>query len=93
MENPILARYSIRSKQEYIFRTNRQVEISGASKIIAGAFEDLFQYANEAGFKCERFISNPQSKTPSRFSLADVLRRFEDKSLDMVACSEKWQKE
>lgn len=86
MDNPILARYSIRSKQEYIFRTNRLVEISGASRIIAGAFDVLFSCVNppeshgEREFYCERAYS----KTPSIFSLEDVLRRFEDKSLDMV---------
>ena len=83
MENPILARYSIRSKQEYIFRTNRLVEISGASKIIADAFEILFRCAHETGVHCERAYG-PDSKTPSRFSLEDVLRRFADQSLDMV---------
>lgn len=29
----VLAQYTIRSKQEYIFRTNRMVEIAGASRI------------------------------------------------------------
>lgn len=31
----VLAQYTIRSKQEYIFRTNRMVEIAGASENIS----------------------------------------------------------
>ena len=70
MGNPVLARYSIRSKQEYIFKTNRLVEIDGASKIIAGAFVVLFECVGNCQYRYER------AETPVKFDLADVLRRF-----------------
>lgn len=78
MGNPILARYSIRSKQDYIFKTNRLVEIVGASMIIADAFNVLFQCAEKCRCPYQR------DETPVKFDLADVLRRFEEKSLDML---------
>ena len=78
MGNPVLARYSIRSKQEYIFKTNRLVEIDGASKIIAGAFVVLFECVENCQYRYER------AETPVKFDLADVLRRFGEKSLDML---------
>lgn len=37
-ERCVLAIYDFRSKQEYIYRTNRMREITGASEIIAGMF-------------------------------------------------------
>ena len=79
MGNPVLARYSIRSKQEYIFKTNRLVEIDGASRIIADAFDVLFRCAKEENFQCERV-----DETSAKFDLGDVSRRFEEKSLDML---------
>ncbi len=79
MGNPVLARYSVRSKQAYIFKTSRLVEIDGASRIIADAFEVLFRCAGECKLQCERV-----GETPVEFHLADVLRRFGEKSLDML---------
>lgn len=76
MGNPILARYSIRSKQDYIFKTNYLVEIDGASKIIAGAFTVLFECVRKCGYQYD--------ETSVKFDLPDVSRRFEDKSLDML---------
>ena len=35
-ENEVIALYGFRSKQEYIYRTNRMREITGASELIAG---------------------------------------------------------
>ncbi len=46
----ILAQYTIRAKQDYIFKTNRIVEIVGASKIISDVWNDLFKIAYEKGF-------------------------------------------
>ena len=47
MDKAILAQYTIRSKQSYIFRTNRLVEITGASAIIRDTFARLFDRARE----------------------------------------------
>ena len=37
-ENEVIALYGFRSKQEYIYRTNRMREITGASELIAGMY-------------------------------------------------------
>lgn len=50
----ILAQYTIRSKQEYIFRTNKIVEIVGASANISNAWDELFACAKKAGLKTMR---------------------------------------
>ena len=39
---PVLAIYDFRSKQEYIYRTNRLQEISGASKLIEDIYDRFF---------------------------------------------------
>ena len=46
----VLAQYTIRSKQNYIFKTNRIVEIVGASKLISNAWEEFFEVAERIGF-------------------------------------------
>lgn len=50
----VLAQYTIRSKQEYIFRTNRMVEIAGASENISQSWNILFNQADEIGKKLRR---------------------------------------
>ena len=50
----VLAQYTIRSKQDYIFRTNRINEIVGASKLIAEVWDDLFRIASENGIRVSR---------------------------------------
>ncbi len=74
---PFLAQYTIRSKQAYIFRTNRMVEIVGASLIIRDTFLDLFRCAEAAGLRCEQ-------DDGSSFSMAETLRCFQDGALDAV---------
>lgn len=37
----ILALYDCRSKQEYIYRTNRVQEITGASELLSSLFKDF----------------------------------------------------
>lgn len=43
----ILALYDCRSKQEYIYRTNRVQEITGASEILSSLFKDFFNEHNK----------------------------------------------
>ena len=74
---PILAQYTIRSKQTYIFRTNRMVEIVGASRIIRDTFLDLFRCAEAAGLRYKQ-------DDGSGFSMEETLRRFQDGTLDAV---------
>ena len=50
----ILAQYTIRTKQEYIFRTNRINEIVGASALISEIWGDLFRIATEIGLDVSR---------------------------------------
>ncbi len=42
MSDCVLALYDCRSKQEYIYRTNRMIEISGGSALLAELFGDFF---------------------------------------------------
>ena len=66
MAQPILAQYTVRSKQEYIFRTNRMQEIVGASAIISQSFDLLFSCAEELGVKTERGGGAFRSRGPGR---------------------------
>lgn len=54
MENLILAQYTVRAKQAYIFETSRLLENVGASAIIAGTFDDLCREAASAGVRIHR---------------------------------------
>lgn len=55
---PVLAYYSIRSKQEYIYRTNAIREIVGASEIIKNAF-DYFKTEERIVYELnEKFVLN-----------------------------------
>ncbi len=55
----LLAQYTIRSKQEYIFRTNKIVEIVGASANISNAWDDLFECAEKTGLRTLRITDEP----------------------------------
>ena len=72
----ILAQYTIRSKQEYIFKTNRVLEIIGASENIANIWDELFKVAEEKQLKFER-LSN-------EFDMKAVQSKFSDGSLNFV---------
>lgn len=48
--NEVLALYDCRSKQEYIYRTNKIQEIAGGSKLLANVYSMLI---NETGLKIE----------------------------------------
>lgn len=50
-EKCVLALYDCRSKQEYIYRTNRMREISGGSALLADVYKMFFQKAGEKGIK------------------------------------------
>lgn len=78
MSKPILAQYSIRSKQEYIFRTNRIVEIMGASANISNAWNILLEEAENCGKAIVRL------GTDTAFSLEDTKKQFEQKEVQMV---------
>ena len=53
-DKPVLALYDIRSKQDYIYRTNRIREISGGSALLADLFADFFHEKNpEFKFKTD----------------------------------------
>jgi hypothetical protein len=72
-----MAQYSIRSKQKYIFRTNKLLEIIGASEIISKAWDILFEQAENNGIKTERNNDN-------RFEFEIIKKKFKDGSLNMV---------
>lgn len=48
-QSPVLAVYDFRSKQEYIYRTNRMREITGASEIIATMFQKFLNPKDATG--------------------------------------------
>ena len=74
----VLAQYTIRSKQEYIFRTNRMVEIAGASENISQSWNILFTQADKMGKKLRRVSEN----TP--FCMEDVKRLFDEQKLNGI---------
>lgn len=73
----ILAQYTIRSKQEYIFRTNRLLEIMGGTEMIRDAFGWVFQAAKDAGVAV-------LSADKAAFSLRAVQAAFADGTLGMA---------
>lgn len=73
----ILAQYSIRSKQEYIFRTNKLLEIIGASEIISKAWDILFEQAENNGISTEK-------TGDGKFIFEIIEKKFKDSSLNMV---------
>ena len=73
----VLAYYSIRSKQAYIFRTNYLREITGGSKLISEAFEVLFHEAAKTGLKVQRAEFD-------QFSVKALCRAFADGSVQMA---------
>ena len=75
-KGPVLAQYTIRSKQEYIFKTNRIVEIVGASENISTAWEKLFACAEKMEMKVQKGDGN--------YNHANVLEAFEKRELNLV---------
>ena len=76
----VLAYYSIRSKQAYIFRTNYLLEITGGSKLIANAYDLLFSAAWDEGLKtrdCDDTGSGP-------FSARQLCEEFASGNLQMA---------
>ena len=74
----VLAQYTIRSKQEYIFRTNRMVEIAGASENISQSWNILFNQADEIGKKLRRVSENIP------FCMEEVKRLFDERKLNGI---------
>lgn len=74
----VLAQYTIRSKQEYIFRTNRMVEIAGASENISQSWNILFTQADKMGKKLRRVSENKP------FSMEEVKRLFDEQKLNGI---------
>lgn len=72
----ILAQYTIRSKQDYIFKTNRVLEIVGASENIARIWERLFEAADEASLNYER--------ADKKFSMAEAASKFKKGTLNFI---------
>ena len=69
----ILALYDCRSKQEYIYRTNRVKEIAGASRLLANLFTSFFE-DNKNGF---RINADWKQDAPENY-----LQYFNDSELD-----------
>ena len=63
-EKCVLALYDCRSKQEYIYRTNRIREISGGSALLADVYKMFFRKADEKGIKI-----NSDWKSEKEFSV------------------------
>lgn len=74
----VLAQYTIRSKQEYIFRTNRMVEIAGASENISQSWNILFTQADKMGKKLRRVSKNIP------FCMEEVKRLFDERKLNGI---------
>lgn len=81
MGQPILAQYTICSKQEYIYRTNRIVEIMGASVNISNAWEGLFEQAEKSALIVQ-CLKKGEQVTP--FCMSDIQEAFKQKKLHLV---------
>lgn len=75
---PYLAQYTIRSKQNYIFRTNRLREVTGASLLIAEAFQRLLDCAESIGLKVQR------AEQEHPFRLEETLKAFQNGTLHVA---------
>ena len=53
MSVPYLAKYDFRTKQQYIYRTNKIREIAGASSYIACSYHRFLERLNKGGMKVE----------------------------------------
>ena len=49
MKEKVLALYDFASKQEFIYRTSKIKEISGASELLTGIYKKLIDYVNSTG--------------------------------------------
>lgn len=83
---PILAQYSVRSKQSYIFKTNQLLEIVGASEIISMAFKKLFELAETCVTPDGRLVRTGRfADSPSDWAeLVDRLTADRADGLDML---------
>ncbi len=79
MRKPVLAQYTIRSKQSYIFQTNKMLEVVGASANISNAWIELFDVAKKLEIKCRRAVEEKES-----FLISSVLKEFEEAKLQLV---------
>lgn len=69
---PVLAIYDFRSKQEYIYRTNKMREITGASLLIAGMY-DVFLNKDESkvNIHCDWNQKHPRTLIARNGSIVD----------------------
>lgn len=74
----LLVQYTIRSKQDYIFRTNRIRDIVGASINISKAWDVLAKEAEDIGIIFRRVGDD------STFSIADVIQEFDSGKVNIV---------
>lgn len=74
----ILALYDCRSKQEYIYRTNKIKEISGGSKLLSNVYQRFIDKAQKNGIS----FRNNGDWTVGKFSLKDLERS--DNSAEVV---------
>lgn len=77
MSEPVLAQYTIRSKQSYILRTNRLAEIDGGSLIIADCLNNIIPNAQKININFKARIAS------GAFSLEDTLAQFVKGTLDV----------
>ena len=68
----VIAQYTIRSKQKYIFKTNKIKDIMGASDIISHVWDILFEVADKADLKLKK------AEDEECFSLDSIKGSFDD---------------
>ena len=81
----VLAQYTIRSKQEYIFRSNRVTEIIGASDNITRSWDILFEQAEklfeQSGVPGKKTLRLADQK---EFHISEIAEAFRTNTLHMV---------
>lgn len=84
MSKRLLAKYDFRSKQQYIYRTNKVKEIVGASELITQAYSDFFDVLGIAGIHVDNGIAVngicPKDK-PCAFDSGEMLRYINNPKL------------
>lgn len=65
MSEKVLALYDFASKQEYIYRTSKIREISGASSLLSGMYEKFISLLNGNGFNIVNDLKKPFSLAAS----------------------------
>lgn len=75
----VLALYDFASKQEFIYRTSKIKEISGASELLAGMYNELIATVNEFGIDGRKilYLKNEEENELEPFCMDEFSKRID----------------